>query len=93
MRAIPLLSLLLSGWFVVPAHADEAQDWLNRLGQANSSKAFKAPSFTSVTVVFLPITSGIVSRTVRFVSAWFSWTVRHRKWCALMGILNVSVAL
>ncbi|WP_130926760.1 MucB/RseB C-terminal domain-containing protein [Pseudomonas sp. Sample_14] len=34
MRAIPLLSLLLSGWFIVPAHADEAQDWLTRLGQA-----------------------------------------------------------
>ena len=32
MRAIPLLTLLLSGWFIVPAHADEAQDWLKRLG-------------------------------------------------------------
>ncbi|AIG05281.1 sigma factor regulatory protein [Pseudomonas fluorescens] len=34
MRAIPLLTLLLSGWFVVPAQADEGQDWLKRLGRA-----------------------------------------------------------
>ncbi|SDV02108.1 MucB/RseB C-terminal domain-containing protein [Pseudomonas mucidolens] len=34
MRAIPLLALLLSGWSTVPAHADEAQDWLKRLGRA-----------------------------------------------------------
>ena len=40
MRAIPLLSLLLSGWFVVPAHADEAQDWLIRLGQAEQQQSF-----------------------------------------------------
>lgn len=40
MRAIPLLSLLLSGWFVVPAHADEAQDWLARLGQAEQQQSF-----------------------------------------------------
>ncbi|MEJ5059519.1 MULTISPECIES: MucB/RseB C-terminal domain-containing protein [unclassified Pseudomonas] len=40
MRAIPLLSLLLSGWFVVPAHADEAQDWLSRLGQAEQQQSF-----------------------------------------------------
>jgi sigma-E factor negative regulatory protein RseB len=40
MRAIPLLSLLLSGWFVVPAHADEAQDWLTRLGQAEQQQSF-----------------------------------------------------
>ena len=40
MRAIPLLSLLLSGWFVVPAHADEAQDWLIRLGQAEQKQSF-----------------------------------------------------
>ena len=30
MRAIPLLSLLLSGWFIVPAQADEAQQHGNR---------------------------------------------------------------
>ncbi len=40
MRAIPLLSLLLGGWFVVPAHADEAQDWLTRLGQAEQQQSF-----------------------------------------------------
>ena len=41
MRAIPLLTLLLSGWFVVPAHADEAQDWLTRLGQAEQQHSFQ----------------------------------------------------
>lgn len=40
MRAIPLLSLLLSGWFIVPAHADEAQDWLTRLSQAEQQQSF-----------------------------------------------------
>ncbi|WP_223630027.1 MucB/RseB C-terminal domain-containing protein [Pseudomonas atacamensis] len=40
MRAIPLLSLLLSGWFIVPAHADDAQDWLTRLGQAEQQQSF-----------------------------------------------------
>lgn len=40
MRAIPLLTLLLGGWFVVPAHADEAQDWLTRLGQAEQQQSF-----------------------------------------------------
>jgi sigma-E factor negative regulatory protein RseB len=40
MRAIPLLSLLLGGWFIVPAHADEAQDWLKRLGQAEQTQSF-----------------------------------------------------
>lgn len=40
MRAIPLLTLLLSGWFIVPAHADEAQDWLTRLGQAEQQQSF-----------------------------------------------------
>jgi sigma-E factor negative regulatory protein RseB len=34
MRAIPLVSLLLGGWCVAPAYAGEAQDWLNRLSQA-----------------------------------------------------------
>ncbi|MGF6555180.1 sigma-E factor negative regulatory protein RseB [Pseudomonas sp. S30_BP2TU TE3576] len=41
MRAIPLLSLLLSGWFIVPAQADEAQDWLTRLGQAEQQQSFQ----------------------------------------------------
>jgi sigma-E factor negative regulatory protein RseB len=41
MRSIPLLTLLLSGWFVVPAHADEAQDWLTRLGQAEQQQSFQ----------------------------------------------------
>ncbi|MFJ2689611.1 MucB/RseB C-terminal domain-containing protein [Pseudomonas sp. NPDC087336] len=41
MRAIPLLTLLLSGWFVVPAHADQAQDWLTRLGQAEQQQSFQ----------------------------------------------------
>ncbi|VVN93700.1 MucB/RseB C-terminal domain-containing protein [Pseudomonas fluorescens] len=40
MRAIPLLTLLLGGWFIVPAHADEAQDWLTRLGQAEQQQSF-----------------------------------------------------
>jgi len=41
MRAIPLLTLLLGGWFVVPAHADEAQEWLTRLGQAEQQQSFQ----------------------------------------------------
>lgn len=41
MRAIPLLALLLSGWFVVPAQADEARDWLNRLGRAEQQQSFQ----------------------------------------------------
>jgi len=41
MRAIPLLTLLISGWFVLPAHADEAQDWLNRLGRAEQTQSFE----------------------------------------------------
>ncbi|WP_460117308.1 MucB/RseB C-terminal domain-containing protein [Pseudomonas sp. S2_C03] len=40
MRAIPLLSLLLGGWFIVPAHADDAQDWLTRLGKAEQQQSF-----------------------------------------------------
>jgi sigma-E factor negative regulatory protein RseB len=41
MRAIPLLTLLLCGWFALPAHADEAQDWLTRLGRAEQQQSFK----------------------------------------------------
>ncbi|MEJ1228317.1 MULTISPECIES: MucB/RseB C-terminal domain-containing protein [unclassified Pseudomonas] len=41
MRAIPLFTLLLGGWCAVPAHADEAQDWLNRLGQAEQQQSFQ----------------------------------------------------
>ncbi|MGR3887375.1 MucB/RseB C-terminal domain-containing protein [Pseudomonas sp. 1152_12] len=40
MRAIPLLALLLSGCFALSAHADEAQDWLNRLGRAEQQQSF-----------------------------------------------------
>lgn len=41
MRAIPLLTLLVTGWFVVPAYADEAQDWLTRLSQAEQQQSFQ----------------------------------------------------
>ncbi|VVO27691.1 MucB/RseB C-terminal domain-containing protein [Pseudomonas fluorescens] len=42
MRSIPLLTLVLCGWFVVPAHADdEAQNWLTRLGQAEQQQSFR----------------------------------------------------
>lgn len=41
MRAIPLLTLLLSSWFVLPVHADEAQDWLTRLGRAEQQQSFE----------------------------------------------------
>lgn len=41
MRSLPLISLLLGGWFIVPAHADEAQDWLDRLGQAEQHQSFQ----------------------------------------------------
>lgn len=41
MRAIPLFTLLLGGWCAVPAYADEAQDWLNRLGQAEQQQSFQ----------------------------------------------------
>jgi sigma-E factor negative regulatory protein RseB len=40
MRSIPLLTLLLGGWFIVPAHADEARNWLIRLGQAEQQQSF-----------------------------------------------------
>lgn len=41
MRAIPLLTLLLSSWFALSAHADEAQDWLTRLGRAEQQQSFE----------------------------------------------------
>jgi sigma-E factor negative regulatory protein RseB len=41
MRAIPLLPLLISGWLVLPAHADEAQDALKRLAQAEQQQSFQ----------------------------------------------------
>ncbi|MCG6576582.1 RNA polymerase subunit sigma [Pseudomonas sp. AF32] len=41
MRAIPLFTLLLGGWCAVPAYADEAQDWLNRLSQAEQQQSFQ----------------------------------------------------
>ena len=41
MRVLPLLPLLLSGWFAVPAHADEARDWLKRLGQAERQQSYQ----------------------------------------------------
>lgn len=41
MRAIPLLTFLLSGCFALPAHADEAQNWLTRLGRAEQQQSFK----------------------------------------------------
>lgn len=41
MRAIPLLTFLLGSWFVVPAQANEAQDWLSRLGQAEQQQSFQ----------------------------------------------------
>lgn len=41
MRAIPLFTLLLGGWCAIPAHADEAQDWLSRLSQAEQQQSFQ----------------------------------------------------
>lgn len=41
MRALPLLSLLLGGWIMVPAHADEAKDWLDRLSQAEQHQSYQ----------------------------------------------------
>ena len=41
MRVLPLLPLLLSGFFVVPAHADDAQDWLKRLGAAEQQQSYQ----------------------------------------------------
>lgn len=41
MRAIPLLPLLFSGWLAVPAYADNAQDLLKRLAQAEQQQSFQ----------------------------------------------------
>lgn len=41
MRAIPLLSFLLGGWLVLPAHADDAQDLLKRLARAERQQSFQ----------------------------------------------------
>jgi sigma-E factor negative regulatory protein RseB len=41
MRAIPLLPLLLGGWLVLPAHADDAQDLLKRLAQVEQQQSFQ----------------------------------------------------
>lgn len=40
MRAIPL-SLLLGCWIAVPAHAGDAQDWLDRLAHAEQQQSFQ----------------------------------------------------
>ena len=41
MRVLPLLPFLLTGLFVVPAQADEARDWLKRLGQAEQQQSYQ----------------------------------------------------
>ncbi|NVZ68562.1 MucB/RseB C-terminal domain-containing protein [Pseudomonas costantinii] len=41
MRAIQLLTLLLSGWFALSVQAEEAQDWLTRLGRAEQQQSFE----------------------------------------------------
>ncbi|NWA05077.1 MucB/RseB C-terminal domain-containing protein [Pseudomonas gingeri] len=41
MRALPLLTLALAGGFILTAQADEAQDWLERLGQAEQQQSFQ----------------------------------------------------
>ena len=41
MRAIPLFPLLLGGWLVLPAHADDAQDALKRLARAEQQQSYQ----------------------------------------------------
>ncbi|KPA94271.1 MULTISPECIES: MucB/RseB C-terminal domain-containing protein [Pseudomonas] len=41
MRALPLFTLALAGGFALAAQADEAQDWLSRLGQAEQQQSFQ----------------------------------------------------
>ena len=78
MRAIPLLTLLLSGWFVLPAHADEAQDWLSRLGRAEQQQSFEGTFVYERNGSFPPMTSGTVSRMGKSMSGF----------CSLMALLR-----
>ncbi|AMB85768.1 RNA polymerase subunit sigma [Pseudomonas agarici] len=41
MRALALLTLALAGGFVLTARADDARDWLDRLGQAEQQQSFQ----------------------------------------------------
>lgn len=41
MRAVRLCSLLFGGWLVLPVHADEAQDALRRLAQADQQQSYQ----------------------------------------------------
>lgn len=41
MRVIPLLPLMLGVWLAIPAHADDAQDMLKRLAQAEQQQSFQ----------------------------------------------------
>lgn len=41
MRPIRLLPLLLGGWLVLPVHADDAQDQLKRLAQAEQKQSYQ----------------------------------------------------
>ncbi|KQB52847.1 RNA polymerase subunit sigma [Pseudomonas endophytica] len=41
MRVLPLLPLLLSGLCVMSAQADEAKDWLKRLGEAEQQQSYQ----------------------------------------------------
>lgn len=41
MRAVRLLPLLFGGWLVLPVHADEAQDAIKRLAQADQQQNYQ----------------------------------------------------
>jgi sigma-E factor negative regulatory protein RseB len=41
MRAVRLLPLLFGGWLVLPVHADEAQDAIKRLAQADQQQSYQ----------------------------------------------------
>lgn len=41
MRAVRLLPLLFGGWLVLPVHADEAQDAIKRLAQADLQQSYQ----------------------------------------------------
>jgi len=58
MRAIPLVPLLLGGWLVLPVHADDAQDQLKRLAQAEQQQASRALSFMNAMEAFPRTESG-----------------------------------